>query len=290
MITLKKFNTLENLNIYQKTALFALAFSFMTLLFYLFPTPSEDWRILFYPAAKTPFNPYTIRTFNYPPWTVFIVYPLSFFSLAVSQAANISLNLVIFGLLVKYRKGTLLALLLTLTSYPFLTLISNGNVEWIPALGYLIPNGFGFFLLLTKPQSGSLAAIDWFLKSKNKIWFVLIPAIGVICSFFLWKNWVQNFWANQLWVNKIILAHSSINFSLFPWTIPLGIVLLYYVVKVRGPNSELYGCLATFCLVPYFSVHSLIIPFALLSARYPRIAIAVSILLWLIPFLFMPAK
>jgi hypothetical protein len=97
----------------------------------------------------------------------------------VSQAINASLNLVAIGLLIKKHRGSLFSILLTFTSFPFLTLVSSGSIEWIPALGYLIPSGLGFFVLLAKPQSGSLMAIDWFMKSERKLPFCIFPVVGV---------------------------------------------------------------------------------------------------------------
>ena len=44
------------------------------------------------------------------------------------------------------------------------------------------------------------------------------------------------------------------------------------------------GALATICLVPYLSVYSLTIPFALFSATKPKPAILVWILLWMYAF------
>jgi hypothetical protein len=257
-----------------------IAFIMGVFIFLFFPTDSVDWRDTFFPVSKFPSNPYAIKSFINPPWLGIILFPLHYFSLNISQAINNSLNLIIIGLLVKYKKGNLLSLLLTLTSVPFLSLIANGNVEWIPAIGFFLQNGFGFLLLLTKPQSGIIAGIDWFLRSKNKYIFS-IPAIFVIViSIVFWRNWPYELLSNVDYVKNLPFGLSAWNISFFPWSVPIGLGLIFIIIKFRDKRNELLGVLATYFLSPYSASHSLIIFIALLSSYYPRFSIVIWLLLW----------
>jgi len=276
---------LDKLTIPQKTIVISVLFISGILLFLLFPTSSVDWIGTFYPVSQNPLDPYKIKSFINPPWIGIILYPLHFFSLHMSKAINSSLTLVIIGSLVKFKKGNLLSIFLTLTSFPFISLLTNGGIEWIPAIGFFFQNGFGVFLLLSKPQCGILSATSWFFQKKNKFIFLLIPCVGIFLSFILWKKWIINFISNLNYVNTLPFGLSDWNASLFPWTIPIGLILLYLIIKKRGDNNELLGTLATFCFFPYFAPHSLTILFALISASYPLASLIIWLLLWVYPII-----
>lgn len=285
MFGVRNTDSVDQLSIPKKIIIIIAVFIFYVSVFYIFPTPSADWRNSFYPASQNLLYPYTVKTFMNLPWTVLFLYPLHFFSETVSQAINTSLNLVVFGLLVIHKKGNLLSVFLTLTFFPFLKVLINGSIEWIPAIGFFFQNGFGIFLLLTKPQSGSLAIIDWFFRSKDKVLLLIFPIIGVIGSFILWKDWPISLLANIRYVQNLQFGLSDWNISLFPWLIPVGLGLVFYIIKQKPANAELLGVIATFCLVPYFALQSLTILFALLSASHPRSSIAVWFLLWMYAFI-----
>lgn len=273
-------------------------FFLFTILFWIFPPYAADWHRAFYQVSKTPLSPYDIKLFINPPWTVLILYPFHYFSENISLAMNASLSLVILGLLVIKRKGNLLSLALTLTSFPFLSMLSNGNVEWIPALGFIFQNGWGLPFLLTKPQTGILAILSWIsFFSSDKILkrnlgniikdfrFFIPTILTVIISFVFWGNWLAPMMTNIQNLQNPEHGMPTWNISLFPWSIPLGLGLLFYIIKHKPVDSEILGVLATLCLVPYFAAYSLTIFFALLSVAHHRIAIALWFLLWLYPVL-----
>jgi flagellar biosynthesis protein FliQ len=251
---------------------------------FIIPPPYGDWHVNFHPISKNLFNPYLIKTFNYPPWATILLYPLGFFSENTGGFINACLNILVIGLLVVKRKGGLGSLILTLTSFPFLALISNGNVEWIPALGFIFQNGWGLPFLLIKPQSGFLAIYTWLLPVKNKTKFFIPIFIVVFVSFIIWGNWIVSMFDSVKYMNILDNDLYHFNLSLFPWTIPIGLGLIFYLVKYKPINAEILGIIATLCFFPYFATQSLTILFALISVSYRRIAIVLWVLLWV--FLF----
>lgn len=253
------------------------------MIFLRFPTQSMDWVVTFFPVSKNPLDPYLNKFFVNPPWTTVIIYPLHFFSEQLSLAINSSLNLVCIGLLVINRKGGIFSLFLTLTSFPFLSLLANGNIEWIPALGFIFQNMWGFVLLLCKPQSGILAGLNWFLQSRRKYLFLLPTVLIVLGSFLLWGNWPVSIIANSSYMAKENIGLFNDSISPFPWAIPIGIGLIAYILKFRPKESETLGVIATLCLMPYFVVHSLVILFALICSTHRRLSIICWFLLWLYP-------
>lgn len=247
-------------------------------LFYTLHPIAVDWRVIFYLISKIPFAPYSFFEFVYLPWIALVLYPFSFFSEHVSLLLNLSICTIVFILLVLYKKGNLLSVALTLTSAPFLSLLINANIDWIPALGLFFQNGVGVIFLFAKPQVGFLAALDWYLKEKEKLWFVLVPLIFMLLSFLIWPSWPFEMLAN---IQESKLAGKP-NASLFPWTLPLGIFLVIYIMWKRPENGEILGALATLCVFPYYAYHSITLTFALVSAKYPRLALAVWAVLWVL--------
>jgi hypothetical protein len=270
---------------YQKIIIGIVVFILGVVIFSVFPPSAGDWRFTFGPAASIPLSPYSIKTFNYPPWAVLLLYPTHYFSMNISEAINASLSIGIIGLLVIKRKGDVLALFLTLTSYPLLALLANGSLEWIPALGFLFQNGWGLPFLMIKPQSGILAALDWFSSAKNKVLFFVPAILTVVLSFIVWGNWLEKMIESLQYMDTAKVGPSIVNAAPWPWAIPVGLGLLFYILKYKPVNSELLGAVATYCLVPYFVPHSLIISFALLSISHRRLSILCWVLLWIYPVL-----
>ncbi len=280
-----KTKSIYELSMPQKLLFGALVFICGVVIFILFPPQALDWRYTFYPVSQIPLHPYSIRTFVNPPWTALILYPLHFFSENASSAINSSLNLVVFGLLVIKRKGDILSLFLTLTSYPFLLLLANGSIEWLPALGFILQNAWGLPLVLTKPQSGGVGTLAWFLPVKKKIVFLAPVFITSIASFIIWGNWFAAMMSNIHYMNDAKVGLFIVSIAPYPWAIPLGLGIIFYILKYKPDQSEILGSLSTFCLVPYFVPHSLTIFFALLSVSHRRVAILLWLLLWLPPML-----
>lgn len=269
----------------QKRSLAMIVFlvSFMVVV-YIIPSPYGDWHMNFFPLSRALLDPYSIKTFNYPPWTSIFFIPFRLFSENTGAYINACLNILVVGALVMKRKGDLLALVLTLTSYPFMALLANGNVEWIPALGFILQNAWGVPFVLVKPQSGFLAMVAWFQRSGNKIKFLIPISVVMLLSFVVWGNWIQSMFNSVQYMNLLQGDLYQYNLSLFPWTIPVGLGLVYYIFKYKPVEIEIPGILATLCFFPYFASQSLIILYALISVKHRRIALILWPLSWI--FLF----
>lgn len=266
----------------QKILLYLVIFCMSTILFFIIPPVAIDWLNTYHPIALHPLQPYSTNSFVNAPWTAVIIYPLQMVSKNVGLVLNASITLVVFIILVISRNGKLLSIVLTMTSFPVLSGISNGALEWIPALGFLFQDGIGMLFLLTKPQSGLLGGLDWYLRSKNKKLFLIIPAVTTMLSLLIWPDWPSQLMAN-LQTHEVGLRGRNI--SLFPWTIPIGIALIYYIIKKRPENGELLGVLATSTLTPYTAFQSYSVLFTLISISYPKAAVITWVLLWIFIFL-----
>jgi len=250
----------------------SLAAPLVIYLFYLYLPHGVDWYDGTGLAIRTPLDPYSVISFHYPPWFALLLSPLGLLPSQLGQAINAYLNLTTAFLIVATRRGKPWALAVVGTSLPLATLLLNANVEWVPMLAFLVPSAWGLPLLAAKPQSGALAALLWFKQAPSKL-RLLIPSIIVGLSSLLIWGW----WPPQAIGGRPLTAEA--NLSPWPWLIPMGLVLMYFAWT---RDDELLAVGATLCLVPYFVIHSTTLFFSVLAARWPRVAIAVSIAIWII--------
>jgi len=103
----------------------------------------------------------------------------------------------------------------------------------------------------------------WFKKSEKKVHFVLGTALFLLLSLLIWGKWLS-----PMLENIKTTPLGDWNASLFPWSVPISVYLLYLSLK---KEDVLAATAAGLCLSPYFAVHSLIVGFAIFSARYVKI-------------------
>lgn len=254
---------------------FLLAAPFIGYALHLVPLPMVDLTVVFYPVAHTPFHPYSIPGFINPPWAALLIAPLSLIPYELGRILISLLNMFVTSLVVLKYGGSKSALLITLTSYPFLFLLSTGSIEWMPILGLLLNWPF---LILAKPQSGALVLLVWLKRTKGKLGFVLSIIAFLGLSLIIWWRWPWLMLEN-LRTLPAALASPLNKINLWPWGIPLGLIALYYA-WLR--DDELLAIIATWLLIPFLVYHSLTMGMALLAVRYPRWALIASLLLYIL--------
>jgi hypothetical protein len=248
---------------------------FMVFAFTYFLPPAEDFLDAFWPAAHIPLHPYNIPKFLNPPWVALLLYPLTPLPERIVQAFIAFLNMAITLLLVARFGGNRWSFILTVTSSPFLSLLFQGNIDFLPMAAFLIPPNWGLALMLSKPQVGIMSGLIWFKQARNKVLF-LIPAVALLLiSFTIWGWWVPGMLQQTL--NSSSRSVGPWNISPFPWLVPVGFLLLYYAWELE---DELIAVAATLCLVPYFAAYSLTAMFAMLAARNPRAGFIAWVVLW----------
>jgi hypothetical protein len=278
------FDPLRDTSLILKIIFPLIVFLIFFVIFYYIPPMGIDWHFTFFQVAQDPFHPYEIKYFINPPWAALILSPFSFFSEQIGLAINASLGLLVMGILIIQRGGGKFALLLSLTSFPVLTAVADGTIDWIPAIGFLLQNQWGLPFLLIKPQSGVLAFLAWTTSIKQTVKIILPTIITIILSFFVWGNWPLKIWENMQAMKISQSGLSSWDISPFPWAIPVGLAIIYMMIRFRPKESELLGILATFCIFPYMAVCSLAVPFVLLSVSKRNLAIILWFLLWIYAF------
>jgi len=237
-----------------------------------------DWHLAFRPAAQEILrghSPYNISGFFNPPWTLIPLMPLALLPESLGRAFFLLMNLMIF-VYVAYRLGaSATTMLFFLLSPPVLHSLLNGNIDAFVVLGFVLPPPVGLFFLSIKPQIGAGVALFWFVEAwrTGKLSGVLKTfapvTIAWLASFLLYGWWIGG-WGQEvdLWWNA----------SMWPLSIPLGLVLL--VASIRKRRKE-FAMAAAPCLSPYVLLHAWVGALASLMTL-PAEMIAAVLGLWII--------
>ncbi|MDQ7028965.1 MAG: hypothetical protein Q9O62_03910 [Ardenticatenia bacterium] len=198
-----------------------------------------DWQNTYRPATLAVLSwasPYTVEIFHSPPWTTFPLIPLAVFPTRIGFGLNFCLSLLVTGF-VAYRLGarriTLVAILL---SYPVLFSTVYGNVDWLVYLGVVLSPRWGLFLVLTKPQAGMGLAFYWLVEHyrqgglRRVIEHFAPVSLAFVLSLFLFGPWP---------LTGLVEVTQPFNASLWPQSLPIGLVMLVAAVRSRRPGLAL---------------------------------------------------
>lgn len=195
-------------------------------------------------------TPYTSVVRCQPPWVYLAISPFALLPPAVGAAAIFVLSYLVYSFVLyrlKAKPWVIFAFLLN--SFAF-TNAKNGNLDFLAALGFILPPQIGLFFVLTKPQIGIGIAIFWFFEAWRKgrwreVFYVFAPvSIAYLLSFLIY-----GFWPLML-IGEI---HDIYNASLWPIGIPVGILLLYKSIRDR---NALFAMGASPFLAPYVNITS----------------------------------
>jgi hypothetical protein len=243
----------------------------------IFLPPAYDWHEFYIPATKefiagkSPFNSYGF--FN-APWLLIPFIPLIFLPEPVSRAILALATLSFYGY-TAYRLGAKFpAIVLILISPPVILNVYNGNVDWLVALGFILPPNIGLFFLAIKPQIGSAVALFWLVnawrtKGAKEALKIFAPvSITLTITFILYGFWPKKF---------LEFTTFNSNFSLWPFSIPIGLSLIVASLRKKSVN---YAIGASPCLSPKVTFQSWSVALLALSNSIPELAAAV-LGLWL---------
>ena len=223
-------------------------------------------------------RPYDTLNFYNPPWTHLFLIPFDPLPLELAALVHILLYCLLLTLVVRKFGGGKWALLLTLTSVLAVDMAIEINIDWLIYLGLLVPPAWSAPFLMVKPQAA------WgYVLSFSRTEFLRATLVGAVVlglSFIIWGNWPQALQA-ALAVDEVNRMANTAPLNFLPvWAVvPFGIGLLIYAFRKRDP---LLCTLAGYCFVPYISVNSTLLIFALMATRWPRLMLFLSAVMWFI--------
>lgn len=241
-----------------------------------------DWHETFYPATRLLIagqNPYAITILHNPFWALLPLVPFALLGEKAGQVAYLAFNFFSYAFVAYKLRAKPIAWTAFLLSLPVLQAMRVLNVDALVLWGYILPVPVGLFFVLTKPQIGIAIVIYWsFIAWREgglkKLAVTFTPvSVALLLSFAMFGNWLTGKTDN--------LLSSRWNTSLWPWSIPLGIALLYLGLKYRKDKMAIS---ASPMLSPYVTAHSWSIAFIGLLEN-DLFMIGAVVCLWVLFFL-----
>ena len=217
-----------------------------------------DWHVTLRPLSLTMLtatSPYAVPPLGRyagAPWALWLLLPIAIWPEPIGRALLLLVSLAALAYAAHRFGARPWITAAFLLSPPVLHCLLNGNVDWMPVLGFVLPPGIGLFLLAVKPQMGSVVAVFWLVEAWQrgrwrevlKVFAPVTVALGL--SFLLYGLWPLNavhiFESSQGW-----------NASLWPGSIPVGLALAWAALRKREIR---YAMAASPCLSPYVLLHS----------------------------------
>lgn len=213
-----------------------------------------DWKETFYPVARAVLDgksPYNIPTFRNVPWTVIPLLPFALLSEKIGGIAFFIATFITYGWVAHRLKASRVALIAFLLSPPVFYGMRMLNVDILVLIGFVLPAPIGLFFVIIKPQMGFAMVIFWLAEAwRNggikEVFKTFSPVtFATLLSFFMFGNWQSG--------RQSDLPDSMWNASLWPWVIPVGLVLVLLSLRDRRKD---YAISASPFLSPYLTYHS----------------------------------
>ena len=212
-----------------------------------------DWYETFYPTGQAVLSgksPYTLIGFRYVPWAILPILPFAWLPPDIGRSAFFLFSLLIFAYTAYRLGGNPITVALFIVSPPVMHCLLNANIDGITLLGFFMPPQIGLFFVLIKPQTTSALVLFWLIEAWRKkgikeVFRIFAPVtISILFSFLLFGFWPERF---------LEPIGFDWNASLWPMSIPIGLVLLTKAIRRR---SEHLAMGASPFLSPYVLLHS----------------------------------
>jgi hypothetical protein len=277
---------IQRLRIPQRFLVFAIVFIILFSTIFILQkgnSGNNDWDMCFYPATRRlliGLNPYLVPPHcNFTPWALLPLIPLALFPPNIGMALLSTLGIVTLAFVAKKMGAQRLAFLAIAGNPVFIWhYFFNPNIDWLVAIGFLMPTHLGLPLVLVKPQLGACVAVFWFAETWRKNGFQAVissffPVTLIIMLSFLF------FGSYLLQASTMATEFHVWNFAPWPWGIPLGLALLAHSLSRHSKSSAI---LASPFLTPYIAIVSWPVAFLGLLPRHQKLAAATFALGWLV--------
>lgn len=221
-------------------------------------------------------SPYQEGVYN-PPWALIPSILLLPFHENVGRSLWFFLSLASFAFVAFRLGGSKVATIAFLLSPPVIECLLHGNNDWLVLIGVILPPQVGLFFLAIKPQVGFGLAIYWVYEAFRRGGLrEVVRLIAPVTAAFVLSFLVYGFWPAYYRVTYDFSM--SWNASLWPISIPVGVLLLVHSLRSKKPG---FAVAASPCLSPYVIFHSWSGALVML-ARYPVEMVAAVIGLWIL--------
>ena len=247
-------------NHYQAIIVVAFAILIGVISWQLMPTGGLDMRNDILPALQHWKAPW-LEGMPIFPWATLVLMPLRLITPRAATSLINFISVIITALVIRKYKGNMLFVVPIVFSPIGQPLLFNGQTDAVVLTSLLLPAGFDL-LFFWKPQV--LAHAFWVrFRSNFKIYLIAGTSILLI-SFFIW-----GFWPGELLdFTRDHLLGGYWNMSLWPYSIPIGLILIFLSLK---KTDESYGLMASPLLFPYVSAGSYIGLLIGVASKWPKL-------------------
>jgi len=244
-----------------------------------------DWSKTYRPATLALLsihNPYGLDVAREAPfaaaaWGLLPLIPLALLPVKVGRAVLLLVSLISFAYSAKKLGANHVGITVFLLSPPVMHCLLNGNIEWIPILGFVLPPQIGLFFITVKPQAGFAVAIYWLFQAWREGGLRLVVKTFLPVSITLAISFVLfGFWPFQS--IQVLPIAQNFNASVWPASIPVGLALIVAAIRLKQPK---WAMGASPCLSPYVLFHTWSSALVALSGQTLELAAAV-VGLWLV--------
>jgi hypothetical protein len=198
LLNKKVINSSEKTFTILKVLLLILIFmASIAMLFPYVPEGGKDWPAHFRPAVLkllSGVSPYG-GTFANPPWTLLLLLPLAVLPAKLGTAVLVVASPLIFGMIAYKTGGKMLPVIFFAFSSPVIHNAFNVNIDFLPALGLLMPPQIGLFFILMKPQMALGVGIYWFFEAWQENGFKgVFKVFWPVTAAFLLSFVIYGFW------------------------------------------------------------------------------------------------
>jgi hypothetical protein len=192
-----------------------------------------DWVDTFLPSVLALFNGGTSHIYN-PPWVLFPLIPFAMLPEPFGTGLMLLCALTAFALIAyKLKAHPFIMGAFILSPLVFVSVAQNGNIEWLTILGLVSAPPISFLLLMLKPQMTicviAFLLVELWRKGQRKTLAIslgtMVGALGLSVMFF------------GLWFLRLgeytTFDTSTVNTSLFPYSVPFGIALFAASLRTR---------------------------------------------------------
>jgi hypothetical protein len=252
--------------------------------------PNADWDRQFFAAGRSLLqgrSPYVAPTFSDPPWAAILILPFAVLPTAVGRGLMLVCTVAAWLYFAWRLRAPRIAVAAVLLSPTAIDALLAANVDAFVMLGLFLPPVWGAFLLLLKPQVGIGALAGqaheiWRRDGLLKALGMLAPVVAALgLSALIFPPWVERMSS---------LLSNGWNRSLFPYSLPLGLLLLWIGFKRRNPFIAM---VASPFLSPYLTWPSyMAVQMGLLHEDVERwvrrdvLQVALCAFLWVLMFTF----
>jgi hypothetical protein len=206
------------------------------------------------------------------PWSVILLSPPRFASPLFATVLMNMASIMLTAMMIRKWGGNILMTIPLFISPIGFWLFTTGQTDALVLAGFvLLPEGYDL-LFFWKPQV--ILHAYWVRVLRKPMVYIVWGGLLAIVSLLIWGNWplaIYEFGRDKLiegWWNR----------SLWPYSIPVGLVLLYFSIKKK---DESLGIVASPLLSPYVNGPSYLGLAAVIAARRPRLFLLLYACMWL---------